>query len=101
MKSLYYLHTCYIRHVTLIHICNCYVCVQLYAYVTYLLRIHMCDIYAYSHTCLSHRKPLSYHEATKHVQTASKRLKFRLSNDVKIIQNIMKINWGKLNMIYI
>ena len=29
---------------TLIHICNCYVCVQLYTYLTHLLRIRLCDI---------------------------------------------------------
>ena len=44
MKLLYYWHTCLIRHVTLIYKCNCFVCVQLYTYVTNLLRIRICDI---------------------------------------------------------
>ena len=37
---------CKFRHVAFIRICNCYICVQLYAYVTYLLRIRLCDIFA-------------------------------------------------------
>ena len=42
--DLYCLRMCKIRHATFIHICNCYVCVHLYAYVKHMLRIRMCDI---------------------------------------------------------
>ena len=31
---------------TLIYICNCYVCIQLYTYVSHLLRIRICVLYA-------------------------------------------------------
>ena len=47
-KISYYLHTCQIGHVTFTHICNCYVCVQLYTNVTYLLHNRICDICAFT-----------------------------------------------------